>query len=67
MGKALGLWSGLVLKVTRENLATMAEVLGCRRQGAVRKIMVRAVSEQLLEAVTRHEGLRVMDVAGTLM
>ena len=67
MGKALGLWSGLVLKVTRENLATMAEVLGWRRQGAVRKITVRAVSEQLLEAVARHEGLRVMDVAGTLM
>ena len=67
VGEAPGLWAGLVLRVTRENLAKMTQVLGCRRLGAVRKITVRAVSEQLLEAVAGHEGLKVIDVAGTLM
>ena len=48
------------LRVTERNLTRVVKVLGSRRVQAVRRLEVGpgAVSEKLLQAVVRHQGLR---------
>ena len=59
------LWAWVVLRVTRENMSTMAEMLASRRLQTIRKIRMQwglEVSEELLKAVARHQGLRQLDM-----
>ena len=65
LGEAPGLWGGMVLKVTRKNLPFMPQVLKSRRMKTVKKMVVETVSEELLEAVIRHKGLRELGAADT--
>ena len=67
VGKAPGLWAWLVLRVTRETLSSMPEVLDSRRLAAVRRIRVEDASEELLEAVARHQGLRRVDLPSNIL
>ena len=63
VGEAPQFWAWVVLGVTRENMSTMPERLGSRRLQAVRKLKVEewvVVSEEVLQAMVRHQGLRVV-------
>ena len=64
VGEAPGLWAWVVLRGTWDNMSSMAEVLDSRRIRTVRKLMVWSVSEEILKAVARHQGLNVMEVGG---
>ena len=60
------LWDTCVLRVTRKNTTRVIKALGDnRRLRAVRMLTVNAqrVSEELLEAVARHQGLRSVNMA----
>ena len=65
VGEAPGFWSWVVLRVTRENMLAILERMKNRRFKAVKELRVSkgVVSEELLEAVVRLEGLRVVDMA----
>jgi hypothetical protein len=67
VGAAPVLWSWSYLRVDRGNLACMARVLASGRLLAVERLEVWAVSKELLQAVARHHGLRVLDMGGTNM
>ena len=54
------MWSWVGLRVTRENQSTMLEFLERRRMKHVRKIWLEEVTAEVLQAVVRHQGLRVM-------
>ena len=58
------LWRGGVLKVTRENMASVLEALGDgRRLQVIRKIRAwEVVSEELLQAMVMLPGLRAVDM-----
>ena len=60
VGEAPKLWTWVVLRENRENQSTMVELLERRRMKTVMKIVVETVSEELLEVVVRHQGLKVM-------
>ena len=65
VGEAPGLWAWVVIRVTRDNVSTMPERLDCRRMWAVRELRVEwgvEVSEEVLMAVARHQGLRVVEL-----
>jgi len=66
VGEAPALWSWVPwFYVMEENIGYMPEVLGSSRLQAVRRMVVsevREVSEELLQAVVRHPGLKVMEV-----
>ena len=64
VGQAQGLWAWVLLRVTRENMATMAtRVLGSRRLQAVRRVRLEVVaSEELLERIVVHPGLKILDI-----
>jgi len=62
VGEAPALWVWVCLRVRRWNIGYMPEVLDSRRLQAVRTLEVREVSEELLQAVVRHPGLKVMVV-----
>ena len=64
VGEAPRFWAWVVL---RENMSTMPERLSCSRLQAVRELRVEwrvDVSEEMLQAVARHQGLRVMGMGG---
>jgi len=61
VGEAPALWVWVCLWVGR-NIGYMAEVLNSRRLQAVRRMEVREVSKELLQAVVRHPGLKVMGI-----
>ena len=63
VGEAPVLWTWVTLTVRTSNLATMVRVLNTRRMGGVRRVQVRAVSEELLQAITSHSSLRVINMA----
>ena len=65
VGEAPALWVWVCLRVWRENIGYMPEVLDSRRLQAVRRVEVTEVSEELLQAVVRHPGLREMVVQYT--
>ena len=65
VGEEPQFWAWVSLRVIRENLATMPEVLGLRRLQEVRKLEVRAMSQELLRVVAWHKGLREVDMAET--
>ena len=65
VGEAPALWVWVCLRVRRRNIGYMPEVLDSRRLQAVRRVEVREVSEELLQAVVRHPGLKVMLVVNT--
>ena len=57
VGEAPALWAWVRLVVENQSLAVMPEALDARRLGLLRRVEVRAVSADLLEAVVRHPGL----------
>ena len=66
-GERPRLWTWRVVRLTRENLSTMPEVLATRRMMLVRTLKVQnwdCLSGELLEAVMRHPGLRRLDLRG---
>ena len=70
VGQSPGLWTWLALpQVTGDNMATVVEMLGVRRLQGARTLSVReaVVSEELLEAVASHQGLRLLDVDRALL
>ena len=69
-GERPGLWTWRLVRVTRENLSTVPEVLATRRMLLVRRLKVQdweSVSGELLEAVVRHRGLRRLDLRGATL
>ena len=66
VGEVPALWVWVCLRVWRENIGYMPEVLDSRRLQAVRRVEVWEVSEELLQAVVRHPGLKVMVVWSNL-
>jgi len=62
VGEAPALWVWVYIVVTEDN---MSEVLDSRRLQAVRRVEVREVSEELLQAVVRHPGLKEMVVVNS--
>ena len=65
--QAPGLWTLAIFRVDRSNLASMVERMGSRRLQGVRRMVVERdveVTEELLEAVVRHQGLRELNMTG---
>ena len=62
VGEAPRFWSWVVLRVTTKNQSTMLEALQSRRMKTVRKLMIEEVSEEVVQAVDRHQGLKVIEV-----
>ena len=57
-------WAWVVIRVTRRNMITVPERLESRRMRAVRELRVTVeVSEEVLQAMARHQGLRVVKMA----
>ena len=71
VGESPGLWARFCLIVTQTNLSIMPELLGSRRLQAVRELRVKSdnsqltVSDELLQEVLKHQGLKVLDLGGT--
>jgi len=68
VGEAMLLWLWVNLTVQEQSIGYMPEVLDSRRLQAVRRMEVRQVrnmSEELLQAVVRHPGLREMAILYT--
>merc|ERR1719319_437600 len=68
VGEAPALWVWVCIRVKGENHGYIKEFLDSRRLQAVRRIEVREeveVSEELLQAVVRHPGLKEMRVQST--
>ena len=53
-----GLWTWTLLEVTEDNLAFMPEVLGVHRLKTLAKITLSDWSEELLESIDKHQGLK---------
>ena len=76
VGEAPGFWAWVIITATKENMSTMPERLGCRRTRAVREFRVESrweghfgpfaaqVSGEVLKAMARHPGLRVVVMSG---
>ena len=62
VGETPKLWTWVVLEVTGENLFMIPEALGSRRLQEVARLKVKAWSDQLLEAIVRHPGLRQLEI-----
>ena len=65
--QAPAFWTWVKLWVDRSNLASMVERLDSRRLKGVRRLVVERdveVSEELLEAVASHPGLRELNMTG---
>lgn len=62
MGEAPSLWTWVYLAVVRRNLGRMVEVLGSRRMQAATRLVIRAVSPTLLNAVLHHPTLTDIDI-----
>ena len=58
VGEAPSLWTWVYLKVVGKNLWGMVEALGSRRLQAATRIIIRAVSRDLLRALLDHSGMR---------
>ena len=58
VGEVPGLWTWTLLEVTEDNLAFMPEVLGFHRLKTLAKLSVSAWSEELLESINKHQGLK---------
>ena len=61
VGEAPGLWTWLLLRATRENMAFAEEVLASRRMREVRELRVEHChmeSQQIVNAINRHSKLR---------
>ena len=67
VGEAPGLWSWVGLRVTRENQSTILEALDSRRLKSARMLSVEEVTNEVLEAVVRHQGLRLMKVEDAVL
>ena len=67
VGEEPQFWAWVSLRVIRENLATMPEVLGRRRLQGVRELRVRAMSQDLLRVAAWQKGLRTVDMAETVL
>ena len=66
-GEAPSFWTWVRMTVTGENMSTMPERLDSRRMRAVREVRMRwreEVSEEVMEAVARHPGLRLVEMCG---
>ena len=67
VGEAPSFWAWVRMTVTGENMSTMPERLDSRRMRAVREVRMRwreEVSEEVMEAVARHPGLRLVEMCG---
>ena len=67
VGEAPALWVWVCLRVASRNIGYMPEVLDSRRLQAVRRMEAREVSEELLQAVVRHPGLKEMVVRNSIL
>ena len=67
VGEAPSLWKNVNLRVTRENISLMPEVLVARRMLAIREITLGdvAVVEEVLAAVSQHRGVIRLNLTGT--
>ena len=63
VGEAPGLWSWVFLTVDQRNLGVMPGLLASRRLQGVVELRARAVSEELLQVVAHHPGLRSLDMS----
>ena len=63
VGEVPGLWSWATFTVDRINMGSMPELMSLKRLQCVTKLDIRAqmVSEELMEAVAIHPGLRRVD------
>ena len=65
-GEAPRLWTGLSLRATKERVPDLQEVLVWRRMLLVRGLRLEGpVSEELLEGVLRHRGLKSLTLQGS--
>ena len=67
VGEAPVLWRHVNLRLTRENIRFLPELLGARRMAAVREVTIEDVEEveELLLAVSMHQGLSRLNFNGT--
>jgi len=63
VGEQPGLWTWVVISVHLGNLARVPAVLSNRRLRCMRGLHLQVVSEELLEAVVQHPGLKVINMA----
>jgi len=63
VGDRSKLWNWVSLKVTEENLSVMPEALRIERLKSMEKISVKAVSQDLMLAIERHPGLKMLDAS----
>ena len=64
-GERPGLWTWSMVSVTRENRSKITEVLATMRMLLVRHLRIldwQLMSEELLEAIASHRGLRRLDL-----
>ena len=67
VGEAPGFWTWVRMTVTGENMSTMPERLDSRRMRAVREVRMNwrvEVSQEVIKAVARQPGLRVVEMCG---
>jgi len=62
VGEQPGLWSWVTITVHLGNLARVPAVLSNRRLRCMKGLHLQVVSEELLEAVVRHPGLKLVDM-----
>ena len=62
VGEAPSLWSWVVLRVTSWDQTDMLELLERRRMKNVKEVRVMTVTDEVLQAVIKHEGLRLIKV-----
>jgi len=64
VGEAPGLWSWVMVRVEEGSLGEVGEVLGRRRMARVSRVELRAVREEVLEAVARLAHLTSLHLLG---
>ena len=67
VGEAQNLWTWVQPRITQKNIKIAKDLLGCKRMQGVSKIMIAAISEDVLDGVARHQGLRSASISCGLL
>jgi len=67
VGEAQSLWTWACPRITQKNIKTAKDLLGCRRMQSVSRIRISALSEDVVDGVACHQGLRWASISCGLL
>ena len=67
VGEAQSLWAWACPRITQKNIKTAKDLLGCRRAQGVTRIRIAALSEEVVDGVACHQGLRSASISCGLL